>query len=363
MYLFFYFSFALFSWFHILLVGTWNFCFDRFVIKKTNHIAQELNDNIRVLDALFDIELFDSFFLLLNIKQIRKKNKQEAHSFHFVLYDQQTMHSIDRSIVQKGRQFSKKHHSCAMSLNLRKSKKTTNGSDDENEHQDNYDEEGVVVQAPSSHFSSNKLNSYNEEAENSVLRLPFCRILLYILTTICLMTSALLLINYSQHHGVSTGGTGVDQHFHYHGLNKDEYESLFNQAKSIIEKHRKDLQTLQEKSVSNADLEEGSNEVDLSVSEEQDSQQTNIKHHRRSSFGNTEGGSFPSTPRDMVLAMAEDIDPKNFVSIRSSLVRSLTFLSFIGGLRQISPSCFSSSCFCLYKFPNSKLNSTNCNWY
>jgi hypothetical protein len=195
------------------------------------------------------------------------------------------------------------------------------------------DEEGQQLERSSyPSLSSAYRQRIQGNAEGSIFKLPFCRVLIYVFTTICLMTSTFLLINYfSYHQSTETNKpSNLDQHFHYHGLNKGEYDSLYTQAKFIIEKHRVDLQHLQKEHKETMKQKEGEaadaeNEINLDVEENEEEvgsiQMRQSKLHTMNGQENPNNQKgvqelYPSTPRDMVLAMAENIDPKNFVSLK-----------------------------------------------
>jgi hypothetical protein len=206
------------------------------------------------------------------------------------------------------------------------SRKTRRAGDDSDSSDDEEGQQPDRSSYPS--LSSAYRQRIQDNAEGSIFKIPFCRVLIYVFTTICLMTSTFLLINYFGHHTTETNKPSLDQHFHYHGLNKDEYESLYTQAKFIIEKHRVDVQHLHKEHKEIMKQKEGEaanaeNEIDIDVEENEEEvgsiQMRQSKLHTmngQENPNNPKGAQelYPSTPRDMVLAMAENIDPKNFVS-------------------------------------------------
>jgi hypothetical protein len=140
---------------------------------------------------------------------------------------------------------------------------------------------------------------------NSLFQLHFCRVLIYILTTICLTTSVLVVINHFTHHNDEYEKHLQATGFHYHDLNQEEYQTLYKQAQSIIEKHRGSVayDIRMKDSISAAGGKTGRTIPTLP-------QPGNVDR----TIKDTGAGPYPSTTRDLVLGMAEDIDPKNLVS-------------------------------------------------
>ncbi len=160
--------------------------------------------------------------------------------------------------------------------------------------------------------------SEGSESGEGIFQHSLCRILIYLLTSISLMLSIIIVINHFSH--------GEEKHLqgghsHYHDLNREEYEILYKHAKMIINKHRTQIQSDIKKSTTNDPAtEEDSGKVE-GLGEQISSEDPLTRIAQGGGLKKIKGNSgivsntrYPSTARDMVLGLAENIDPKNFVS-------------------------------------------------
>lgn len=167
--------------------------------------------------------------------------------------------------------------------------------------------------------------SDGSENGEGIFQHSLCRILIYLLTSISLMLSIIIVINHFSHATVGEEKHLQGGHSHYHDLNREEYEILYKHAKMIINKHRSQIQSdIKKSTTADPATEEDTNKVE-GLGEQISSEDPLTRIAQGGGLKKIKGNNgivsntrYPSTARDMVLGLAENIDPKNFVSLSCS---------------------------------------------